>query len=226
MYDGGSWQPLTMRNCQAHRRRTAPRHRPRQPGTPLEMIDSRDAVAAILAARARRPRRGPVCALRAVADHRSPPPSRPKRARRPRRELAADAPEAYARFPLALLGVREDAVAEEGDTTALDSLGSAPRGTGCCRASLAARSGGRPPGDPGGFRRRPPRPARRVRAARRPHGGDPHRLRPGRPLPQVHLDVRSPTTSAGCGATTCSGCAAPTRPPSPPSPRVPARPPG
>ncbi|MGW4817696.1 IucA/IucC family protein, partial [Streptomyces sp. NPDC004227] len=38
------------------------------------------------------------------------------------------APEAHARFPLVLLGVREDAVAEEGDTSALDALGQAPPG--------------------------------------------------------------------------------------------------
>ncbi|MFB7370959.1 IucA/IucC family protein [Streptomyces sp. NPDC056222] len=38
------------------------------------------------------------------------------------------APEAYARFPLVLLGVREDAVVEDGDTRALDALGEAPPG--------------------------------------------------------------------------------------------------
>jgi len=38
------------------------------------------------------------------------------------------APEAYARFPLILLGVRADAVIDEGDTRALDSLGQAPPG--------------------------------------------------------------------------------------------------
>ncbi|MFD9035614.1 IucA/IucC family protein [Streptomyces sp. NPDC059567] len=38
------------------------------------------------------------------------------------------APEAYARFPLVLLGVREDAVVEDGDTGALDALGEAPPG--------------------------------------------------------------------------------------------------
>src|SRR5690606_15874559 len=38
------------------------------------------------------------------------------------------APEAYARFPLTLLGVRADTVVEEGDTAALDRLGTAPPG--------------------------------------------------------------------------------------------------
>lgn len=38
------------------------------------------------------------------------------------------APEAYARFPLVLLGLREDAVAEEGDVSALDAFGEAPPG--------------------------------------------------------------------------------------------------
>ncbi|MFJ6618119.1 IucA/IucC family protein [Kitasatospora sp. NPDC091335] len=38
------------------------------------------------------------------------------------------APEAYARFPLVLLGVSTDAVIDEGDTRVLDSLGQAPPG--------------------------------------------------------------------------------------------------
>ncbi|GAA0988002.1 IucA/IucC family protein [Acrocarpospora macrocephala] len=38
------------------------------------------------------------------------------------------APEAYARFPLRLLGVRADLVVEEGDPSALDRLGTAPEG--------------------------------------------------------------------------------------------------
>ncbi|WP_055714772.1 IucA/IucC family C-terminal-domain containing protein, partial [Streptomyces torulosus] len=38
------------------------------------------------------------------------------------------APETYAGFPLTLLGIREDTVVEEGDTTALDTLGTAPPG--------------------------------------------------------------------------------------------------
>ncbi|WP_336208153.1 IucA/IucC family protein [Nonomuraea sp. LPB2021202275-12-8] len=38
------------------------------------------------------------------------------------------APEAHARFPLRLLGVREDVLAEEGDAGALDLLGVAPAG--------------------------------------------------------------------------------------------------
>ncbi|EST34903.1 hypothetical protein M878_08545 [Streptomyces roseochromogenus subsp. oscitans DS 12.976] len=38
------------------------------------------------------------------------------------------APETYARFPLVLLGVREDTVVDDGDTRALDTLGQAPDG--------------------------------------------------------------------------------------------------
>ncbi|WP_327106577.1 IucA/IucC family protein [Nonomuraea glycinis] len=38
------------------------------------------------------------------------------------------APEAHASFPLRLLGVRADALAQEGDVTALDGLGEAPAG--------------------------------------------------------------------------------------------------
>ncbi|OSP38909.1 iron transporter, partial [Streptomyces sp. 13-12-16] len=38
------------------------------------------------------------------------------------------APEAHARFPLTLLGLREDTVVDEGDTAALDRLGTAPPG--------------------------------------------------------------------------------------------------
>ncbi|MET7328795.1 IucA/IucC family protein [Nonomuraea sp. NPDC005650] len=38
------------------------------------------------------------------------------------------APEAHARFPVRLLGVREDVLAEGGDASVLDSMGEAPRG--------------------------------------------------------------------------------------------------
>ncbi|NEC82726.1 IucA/IucC family siderophore biosynthesis protein, partial [Streptomyces sp. SID7958] len=38
------------------------------------------------------------------------------------------APEAHARFPLTLLGLREDTVVDDGDTSALDLLGTPPPG--------------------------------------------------------------------------------------------------
>ncbi|OQR59524.1 iron transporter [Streptomyces maremycinicus] len=97
---------------------------------PAEMTDSRDVVAAMLAARA--------CA--------TPPPGRYLRSEQslltghphhpapkargggPPADWLPYAPEAHARFPLVLLGLREDAVVEEGDTAALDALGTAPPG--------------------------------------------------------------------------------------------------
>ncbi|MET8948302.1 IucA/IucC family protein [Streptomyces sp. NPDC004542] len=97
---------------------------------PVEMTDSRDAVAALLAARARAtPPDDPY--LRSEQSLITGHPHHPAPKARGGGPVAAwlpYAPEAYARFPLALLGVREDQVAEEGDTSALDALGTAPPG--------------------------------------------------------------------------------------------------
>ncbi|MFF3334811.1 IucA/IucC family protein [Streptomyces sp. NPDC002888] len=97
---------------------------------PTEMIDSRDAVAALLAARTRAiPPDDPY--LRSEQSLLTGHPYHPAPKARGGGPVAAwlpYAPEAYARFPLVLLGVREDTVVEEGDTSALDALGEAPPG--------------------------------------------------------------------------------------------------
>ncbi|OUD00789.1 IucA/IucC family protein, partial [Streptomyces swartbergensis] len=91
---------------------------------PAEMIDSRDAVAALLAARARATPpddpylRSEQCLLTGHTHH----PAPKARGGGPAAGWLPYAPEAYARFPLALLGLREDTVVEEGDTSALDAL--------------------------------------------------------------------------------------------------------
>lgn len=97
---------------------------------PAEMIDSRDAVAALLTARARAtPPADPY--LRSEQSLITGHPCHPAPKARgggPVGSWLPYAPEAHARFPLVLLGVREDQVAEEGDTSALDALGTAPPG--------------------------------------------------------------------------------------------------
>ncbi|MFB7929529.1 IucA/IucC family protein [Streptomyces sp. NPDC056039] len=97
---------------------------------PAEMIDSRDAVAALLEARDRATPpddpylRSEQCLLTGHTHH----PAPKARGGGPAAGWLPYAPEAYARFPLALLGLREDCVVEEGDTSALDALGTAPPG--------------------------------------------------------------------------------------------------
>ncbi|MFF5183217.1 IucA/IucC family protein [Streptomyces sp. NPDC000345] len=97
---------------------------------PAEIIDSRDAVAALLAARARatpppgRYRRSEQSLVTGHPHH----PAPKARGGGPVAGWLPYAPEAYAAFPPALLGVREDLVVEEGDTSALDALGAAPPG--------------------------------------------------------------------------------------------------
>ncbi|KMS72925.1 iron transporter [Streptomyces viridochromogenes] len=97
---------------------------------PAEMIDSRDAVAALLTARARATPpddlylRSEQCLLTGHPHH----PAPKARGGGPVAAWLPYAPEAHARFPLTLLGLREDVVVEEGDTSALDALGEAPPG--------------------------------------------------------------------------------------------------
>ncbi|WP_324786901.1 IucA/IucC family protein [Streptomyces sp. H51] len=97
---------------------------------PAEMIDSRDAVAALLAARARAtPPADPYLRSEQSLVTGHPHHPAPKaRGGGPTASWLPYAPEAYARFPLVLLGVRADTVVEEGDTSALDALGDAPPG--------------------------------------------------------------------------------------------------
>ncbi|WTE92554.1 IucA/IucC family siderophore biosynthesis protein [Streptomyces sp. NBC_01614] len=97
---------------------------------PAEMIDSRDTVAALLTARARAtPPEDPYlrseqCLLTGHPYH----PAPKARGGGPAAAWLPYAPEAHARFPLTLLGLREDAVVEDGDTSALDAFGEAPPG--------------------------------------------------------------------------------------------------
>ncbi|MEU6667507.1 IucA/IucC family protein [Streptomyces sp. NPDC046727] len=97
---------------------------------PAEMIDSRDAVAALLTARSRAtaPEDPYLRSEQSLLTGHPYHPAPKARGGGPVTSWLPYAPEAHARFPLALLGVREDQVAEEGDTTALDALGTAPAG--------------------------------------------------------------------------------------------------
>lgn len=95
-----------------------------------EMTDSRAAVAALLAARARTSEpddpylRSEQSLLTGHPHH----PAPKARGGGPAARWLPYAPEARAHFPLVLLAVREDTVTEEGDTSALDALGEAPPG--------------------------------------------------------------------------------------------------
>ncbi|KUN21864.1 iron transporter [Streptomyces antibioticus] len=97
---------------------------------PAEMIDSRDAVAAILATRARAtaPTDPYLRSEQALITGHPHHPAPKARGGGPVAAWLPYAPEAHARFPVTLLGVREDTVVEEGDTSALDALGEAPPG--------------------------------------------------------------------------------------------------
>ncbi|MGW0286844.1 IucA/IucC family protein [Streptomyces sp. NPDC003236] len=103
-----------------------------QPGDdlPAEMIDSREAVAALLTARARAtaPADPYLRSEQSLITGHPCHPAPKARGGGPAAAWLPYAPEAHARFPLALLGVRADQVAEEGDTHALDALGTAPPG--------------------------------------------------------------------------------------------------
>ncbi|MGW3628827.1 IucA/IucC family protein [Streptomyces sp. NPDC005122] len=97
---------------------------------PAEMTDSRDTVAALLAARsvAKPPAdpyvRSEQCLITGHPYH----PAPKARGGGPAAGWLPYAPEAYAGFSLELLAVREDAVVEEGDTAPLDVFGQAPAG--------------------------------------------------------------------------------------------------
>jgi siderophore synthetase component len=97
---------------------------------PAEMVDSRDAVAALLTARARAtaPADPYLRSEQSLITGHPYHPAPKARGGGPVASWLPYAPEAHARFPLVLLGVREDQVAEEGDTSALDALGPVPPG--------------------------------------------------------------------------------------------------
>ncbi|GAA4565386.1 IucA/IucC family protein [Planotetraspora kaengkrachanensis] len=92
-----------------------------------QVAASRDAISALLAARGRtRPPSDPwLASEQSLVDGH---PFHPSPKAHTGSGLTRYAPEARAEFPLRLLGVRTDLVAEQGDTTALDGLGAAPRG--------------------------------------------------------------------------------------------------
>ncbi|WP_121749914.1 IucA/IucC family protein [Streptomyces sp. E2N166] len=97
---------------------------------PAEMTDSRDAVAALLTARARAaPPEDPYLrSEQSLLTGHTHHPAPKARGGGPHAGWLPYAPEAHARFTLPLLGVREDTVVDEGDTAALDALGEAPPG--------------------------------------------------------------------------------------------------
>ncbi|MGQ4420447.1 IucA/IucC family protein, partial [Streptomyces sp. SAS_269] len=103
-----------------------------QPGDdlPAEMIDSREAVAALLTARDRAaaPADPYLRSEQSLITGHPCHPAPKARGGGPAAAWLPYSPEAHARFPLTLLGVRADQVAEEGDTSDLDALGTAPPG--------------------------------------------------------------------------------------------------
>ncbi|MFJ4836390.1 IucA/IucC family protein [Streptomyces sp. NPDC088747] len=131
VYADGAWHrlthaelvELTAAELRAHTGLSNPR-------LPAEMTESRDVVAAILAARARgtAPEDPYLRSEQSLITGHPHHPAPKARGGGPVTGWLPYAPEAYARFPLELLAVREDAMVEEGDTTALDSLGSPPPG--------------------------------------------------------------------------------------------------
>ncbi|MBH1934394.1 IucA/IucC family siderophore biosynthesis protein [Streptomyces sp. AV19] len=132
LWTGGTWQPLChadLVDLAAHEMRAATG----RPNTALtaEMTAGRTALEALLAARARTaPPDDPW--LRSeqalVMGHPYHPAPKARSGGGPPDTWLRYAPEAHARFPLVLLGVREDAAADDGDTRALDALGQAPPG--------------------------------------------------------------------------------------------------
>ncbi|MER6623801.1 IucA/IucC family protein [Streptomyces sp. NPDC000931] len=127
----GAWHPLGHTElvelvAEELRRHTGlPNHE-----LPAEMLDSREAVAALLAARARAtPPDDPYLrSEQALVTGHTHHPAPKARGGGPVAAWLPYAPEAHARFPLTLLGLREDTVVDEGDTVALDRLGTAPPG--------------------------------------------------------------------------------------------------
>ncbi|KNB50813.1 IucA/IucC family protein [Streptomyces caatingaensis] len=129
---GGTWRPLRHHDLVAlvAQEMRAATGRTNAALT-AEMAASRAAVEALLAARAHGTPPGDPW-LRSeqalVMGHPFHPAPKSRSGGGPPQSWLRYAPEAYARFPLVLLGVREDAVVDDGDTRALDALGQAPPG--------------------------------------------------------------------------------------------------
>ncbi|MDT0319649.1 IucA/IucC family protein [Streptomyces millisiae] len=131
LWAGGAWRPLrhaALVDLVAEEMRAAT-GRPNDPLT-AQMAASRTVVEALLAARDRAtPPDDPwLRSEQALVMGHPFHPSPKARGGGPPADWLRYAPEAYARFPLALLGVREDAAIDEGDASALDALGEAPPG--------------------------------------------------------------------------------------------------
>ncbi|CAM5500588.1 hypothetical protein STENM223S_06310 [Streptomyces tendae] len=173
---------------------------------PTEMTDSRDAVAALLTARARAtPPQDPYLrSEQALITGHTHHPAPKARGGGPHTGWLPDAPEAHARFPLTLLGVREDCLLDEGDTAALDRLDAAPPGYRLLahpwQLDLTADNLA-PAFADGRLVRLGARDARGGVA----HGGRPHRVRARRrPVPEVqprraHHQRRPPAVAARPG---------------------------
>lgn len=108
---------------------------------PVEIADSRETIAALLAARAATPPpvdpyvRSEQSLVMGHPHH----PAPKARGGGPANGWLPYAPEAYARFPLAFLGVREDQVAEEGGTAAAAAVDSLAEALGGPRAPAGYR---------------------------------------------------------------------------------------
>ncbi|MCQ9135487.1 IucA/IucC family protein [Streptomyces hilarionis] len=131
LYEAGAWRRLGHAELVELVAGTLRRHTgAANPALPAEMTDSRNVVAALLTARAAAapPAGGYLCSEQSLLTGHPHHPAPKARGGGPAAGWLPYAPEAHARFPLALLGVREDAVVEEGDVSALDALGAAPPG--------------------------------------------------------------------------------------------------
>lgn len=124
---------------------------------PVEMTDSRETIAALLAARAAAPPPADpyVRSEQSLVMGHPHHPAPKARGGGPANGWLPYAPEAYARFPLAFLGVREDQVAEEGGPAAAAAVD-----------SLAEALGG--PRPPAGYRLLPAHPWQLDLVAGRP----------------------------------------------------------
>ncbi|MEV4178714.1 IucA/IucC family protein [Nonomuraea sp. NPDC049709] len=120
----GAWQPLSTDELVGLVEAELQGHNGEFAG---QVAASRDAVAAILAARAGAvPPADPWLASEQALVYGHPFHPSPKA--RGGDGWLRYAPEAHAEFPVRLLGVREDVLAEEGDVAALDAMGRAPAG--------------------------------------------------------------------------------------------------
>ncbi|GGO82061.1 IucA/IucC family protein [Nonomuraea cavernae] len=129
--DNGAWRPLTsdelVRLAEAELSGGVPAARNGE--FARQVAASRAAVAAILAARAgAEPPADPWLESEQALVYGHPFHPTPKARGGDEHDWLRYAPEAHAEFPVRLLGVREDVLAQEGDPSALDALGEAPSG--------------------------------------------------------------------------------------------------